>query len=156
MNIKMTHFDVWVAEIDDKAGGLAFRLRALADYGADLEYVNARPTPEQPGKGVVFVSSPDEKAMLANADQAGFRRATEKPLLKIEGTNEPGAGAKLTKAIADAGVSMNGLSANVIGHRFVCFAGFDSAQDRDKAETALKALAAHHWRLWPRREPKAA
>lgn len=157
MNFKMTRVEAWAADIDDQAGGLAFRLRALADYGADLEYVEARRTSERPGKGIVYVAAPDGKGLLSNADQAGYRRAPELPLLKIEGTDEPGLGSKLTQAIGDAGVSMSGLSAMVVGHHFVCFAGFNSAQDRDTAETALKKLITHHWRLWPRRtETKAA
>jgi hypothetical protein len=51
MNLKVTRMDVWTAEVDDKPGGLARALRALADYGANLEYVMARRRSDSPGKG---------------------------------------------------------------------------------------------------------
>jgi len=47
--------DMWAGEIDDRVGGLAAKLEALANAGADLEVVVARRQPGQPGKGVVFL-----------------------------------------------------------------------------------------------------
>ena len=45
MTIKASRYDVWMAVIDDRAGGAADRLEALARAGADLEVVFARRTP---------------------------------------------------------------------------------------------------------------
>lgn len=150
MNLHIAHADVWMAEIDDTPGALARSLRAIADYGADLDYVVARRQPEKPGKGVVLISGLKSKDQIDNADQAGFKPATNVTMLRIEGPNEPGIGSKLMKLVADAGVNMNGVSASVLGHRFVCYTGFDSLADRDKAETALKAVAGHDWKFWQR------
>ena len=140
MTLKVTKEDVWAAEISDKPGELALSLKALADFGADLDCVMARRHPNKPGTGVVFVSPLEPKHMSGTPDQAGFNSAKRIATLKIEGHNKPGLGAELTKAVGDAGISMRGLSANVIGHKFVCYIGFDSAADADKAEKALKAL----------------
>jgi hypothetical protein len=140
MTLKVTKTDVWAAEISDKPGELALSLKALADFGADLDCVIARRQPEKPGKGIVFVSPLEPKHLSETPDQAGFHSAKSIATLKVEGPNKPGLGAELTKAIGDAGISMRGLSANVIGHKFVCYVGFDSTADADKAEKALKAL----------------
>lgn len=154
MNLKITRADVWTAEIDDQPGGLARTLRAVADYGADLDYVVARRDSAKPGKGRLFVSPLTGRQELDNADQVGLRRATDAPTLKIEGTNEPGMGSKLTRTIADAGVSMHSLSAAVIGHHFVCYAVFDTVQDLEKAEAVLHAISTHHW--WSSHRTKVA
>ena len=54
MAIKASRIDVWMTIIDDRAGGAAEKLEALAKAGADLEVVFARRTPEQPGQGILF------------------------------------------------------------------------------------------------------
>ncbi len=149
MNLEMTHVDVWSTEIDDKPGGLALPLRAMADYGADMDCIIAHREANKPGKGLLFISPLSNREPMENADQAGFRRVMSIPTLRIEGTNAPGMGAKLAKTVADVGVNLHGLSAMSFGNRFVCYMGFDSKADRDKAETALGALIGHHdWRFW--------
>ncbi len=52
----------------------------------------------------------------------------------FEADNKPGATAKLTGMIADAGINIRGLSVAVSGTRFVAYIGFDSTND---AETAI-------------------
>ena len=61
---------------------------------------------------------------------------------RVEGTNRPGLGAKMTGAIADSGVNLRGLSAAVLGSRFVAYMAFDGVEDADKAAKAIKAAAA--------------
>lgn len=158
MNLKITRVEVWTTDIDDKPGAVARTLRAIADYGADLDYVTARRDPQRPGKGRLLVSPLHGQEQIGNADQVGLRLASDLPTLRLEGTDSPGAGAKLAKTIADAGVNLNELSAAVYGHQFVCYATFDSAADLATAETALRALiTTPHWQFWRRRsEPKAA
>lgn len=148
MNLDMTRVGVWVADIDDKPGAMARLLRAVADYGADLECVIARRDAGHPGHGAVFVSPLTGRAAVENADQAGLRPVIEVATLRIEGPNEPGMGSTLAKVIADAGINLHGFSAMTLGHRFVCYAGFDNTKDLETAETALKALTAHDWRFW--------
>jgi hypothetical protein len=51
-------------------------------------------------------------------------------------------GAKMTGAIADSGVNLRGLSAAVLGNRFVAYMAFDGAEDAARAAKAIKASAA--------------
>ena len=73
---------------------------------------------------------------------AGLTPATGVASLRVEGIDRPGLGAKMTGAIADAGVNLRGLSAAVIGRRFVDYMAFDSAEDAEKAAKAIKAAMA--------------
>src|SRR5919201_3384326 len=66
MAIKASRIDVWMTIIDDRAGGAAEKLEALAKAGADLEVVFARRTPEQPGQGILF-AGPIEGAKVTRA-----------------------------------------------------------------------------------------
>src|SRR5438067_10909884 len=75
MAIKASRNDVWMAVIDDRAGGAADKLETLAKAGADLEIVFARRTPEHPGQGILF-AGPIEGAKVTRAAQdAGFKRS---------------------------------------------------------------------------------
>jgi hypothetical protein len=51
MALKITKTEMWSVTIDDRAGGAAEKIEPSA--GANFEFVFARRTPEQPGKGVV-------------------------------------------------------------------------------------------------------
>ena len=157
MKLTTTHVDLWSTEIDDTPGGLARTLRAIAEFGAELDYVTASRHPQKPGKGLLWVSSIAKRAPLDRVTDVGLHHADERVLLKVEGHDAPGLGAKLAKAIAEAGVSMKGLSADVRDQRFACYIEFDQAQDRDKAEAAIKALNTHApWAFWHRHGSQAA
>lgn len=149
MNLQLTRLDVWETEINDKPGGLSLALQRVADNGADIDFVLAHREPTESGKGTLLVA-PFRGAEADRATQIGFQRSGEILVLKIEGPNEAGMGARIAKAIADTGVNMNSLTATALGHRFVCFVGFDTAADRQKAAEALESLSTPQWRLWPR------
>ena len=157
MMLKVTKTEVWAAEIDDRPGGLALTLKAISDFGADLDCVIARRQPDKKGKGVVFIEPLTGKEQLDNADQAGFHATKKLATLKIEGPNKPGIGAEITKAIGDDQVSMYGLSAVAMGRKFVCYASFDTAGDADRAMDALKRLNKRklHWPVSKKTDKKA-
>lgn len=145
MMLKTTRMDVWVAPIGDEPGGLAKTLRAIADTGASLDCVLARREGTVRGKGVLFVTPLDGKEQLESATEIGLHRAAHISTLKIEGTDQPGMGAELTRVIGEAGVSMHGLTAAVLGHKFVCYASFDSIADLERAEKAIHSLDAERF-----------
>ena len=141
MSLTVTKTDVWAAQIEDQPGGLAKLLGALAGAGANLECVVARRDPSQAGKGVAFIT-PVTGASARNAAKAeGLAPAEKLATLKVEGNDAPGLGFRITSAIAEAGVNLRGVSAAVVGRKFVVYLGFDGNADADKAARALKALA---------------
>ena len=155
MNLKTTRVALWTTEIADQPGSLARTLRAIADYGGDLDLAIARRTPEKPGRGMLLVAPLVGHEQLKNASEVGLRRAGELPTLKIEGDDRPGTGAKIMKAIADAGVNLHETSMMVLGSRFVFYVGFDSLADLEKAEMAVKGLNASHWHFFHHRTEHA-
>ena len=133
MDLLIEKETVWAASIQDQPGGLA----ALADAGADLEFVIARRAPEKPGTGVVFVTPLRSDGEVEAASAVGFNATTHMHSLRVAGPNESGIGAKLTRKLADAGLNMRGLSAAVIGTQFVMHLAFDTEADVAKATEVL-------------------
>lgn len=141
MKLKVTRTDIWTAVIDDRPGGAAEGLERLAKAGANLEFLLARRTPEQPGKGVVFAAPLKGVKVLRAAQEAGFTKAPDIHGLRIEGGDVPGLAARMTRALADAGVSFRGLSAIAQGRKFVAYLSLDTSDDVLRATRALKKLA---------------
>jgi predicted amino acid-binding ACT domain protein len=139
MAIKASRNDVWMAVIDDQAGGAAEKLEALARAGADLETVFARRTPEHPGQGMF--AGPIEGAKVKRAaEEAGFSRHESMKGIRIEGTDKPGLGSKIARCLADQGVSFRGMQASVVGKNFLSFIVLDTEDDATKAVKALRKL----------------
>jgi hypothetical protein len=140
MALKVCRVDTWVAEIEDRPGGLAAKLGALWAAGANLEFVLARRAPDKPGTGVVFVAPVRGAKQAKAAKAAGFKRPRDVHAIRIEGPDKPGQGARLAQMAADAGVNLRGVSATAIGKRFVLYVALDTAGDAAKALRLLKAL----------------
>jgi hypothetical protein len=140
MALEAKKVQVWAAGIEDRPGGLAAKLEALAKAGAALEFVIARRAPEKPGTGVVFVAPLAAGKQEQAAQAAGFTVSESLHSVRVEGADKPGMGAKLARALAQAGINLRGLSAAAIGSRFVCYLALDSAGDAEKAIGVLKKL----------------
>ena len=139
MALTVSEVQVWAAEIKDRAGGLAEKMEPLAKAGVMLDFVIARRTPDKPGTGVVFCA-PIQTREAEAATAAGFKHAEALHSLRLEGPDEQGLGARLTRAMADAGINMRGLSAAAIGGRCVVYLAFDSADDTSKAAEVVRKL----------------
>jgi predicted amino acid-binding ACT domain protein len=140
MAIKASRHDVWMAVIDDRAGGAADKLEALARAGADLEVVFARRTPEVPGQGVLFASPIEGAKVTRAAQEAGFKRSETIHGVRIEGSDKPGLGAKIARALAESGISFRGMNGMAMGKNFLSFVALDSAEDAAKAVKVLRKL----------------
>lgn len=140
MAIKVSRYDVWAVTIDDRAGGTADKLDALAKAGANLELVFARRVAEQPGKGILFASPIKGAKVTKAAQEGGLSKSDSIHGVKIEGTDKPGLGAKIARALGDAGISFRGVNAMAIGTKFVSYIALDTAEDAAKAISVLKKL----------------
>lgn len=139
MAMKVKRVDVWAAEIQDRPGGLAEKLKALAEAGADLSFIIARRAPDKPGTGVVFLTSLRKK-QLAVAKELGFSKTRSLHSLRVRAADRPGLGARMTAALAEGGISLRGLSAAAMGKRALTYLAFDTAEDADKAIRILRKL----------------
>ena len=140
MALQVSRETVWCASVKDRPGAVAELLAALAEAGALLEVVVARRAPEKPGEGVIFVAPLKGASQLRAARKLGFRKRTL-PCVRVEGLDKRGQGAALTQALADAGINLRGLTASVIGRKFVAYIMFDDAADGAKAGRILRKLA---------------
>jgi hypothetical protein len=140
MALKVSQVDVWAATIEDRPGGMAAKLAALAKAGVNLEFVIARRTPEKPGAGVLFVTPVKGDKQVEAAAKAGFKKADGLHSVRIEAPDAPGLGARSTKALADAGINVRGLSAAAIGGAAVFYLAVDTSADAAKAADILRKL----------------
>lgn len=139
MALKVTKVDVRVATIEDRPGGAAEKLEALAKGGANLEMLLARRT-DEPGKGVMFVTPVKGAKATKAAQEVGFNLPERIHSVRIEGGDKPGLGAKIARALGNAGINFRGISAVAIGSKFVSYVALDSAEDATKAASVLKKL----------------
>ncbi len=138
MALKVGKAEIWMGTIEDRAGGAAAKIAPMARAGANFEFVFARRMPEEPGKGLLLVSPVKGAKVVAAAKAVGIEKGAAVFGLRVEGSNKAGTGAKMTQALASAGITFRGLSATVIGTKFVCYLALDSAEDQAKAAAVLR------------------
>lgn len=139
MNVIAEPEDVWVASLDDKPGALANKLAALAEAGADLGFIIARRAPDKPGTGVVFVTPLRGDKEIDAATEEGFAVSTHLHSIRVEGKNEQGIAARITRKVGEAGLNLRGFSGAVLGTQYVLHLAFDTA---DSAQNAIGLLQA--------------
>lgn len=140
MSFKLDRVHVWSTEVLDRAGGVASKLSALAQGGANLEFILTRRQPDRPGTGVLYVAPITGAAQVRAARAAGLVETHDPVVLRVEGDNEAGLAHRLTQQWALANISMEGLTMAVLGPKFVGFAAFDTVQDANKAAQILADL----------------
>jgi hypothetical protein len=140
MKLSVSRTEVWAATIDDRPGGVADKLSALAEAGANLGFILARRTPERRGHGVVFVTPLKGRKQFQAAETAGFQKTETLHALRVETADKPGFGAKLTRAVAQAGVNLRGVSATALGKLCAVYLVTDTAKQLSKVADVLKKL----------------
>jgi hypothetical protein len=140
MALKVTKVPVWVGDIPDQPGGLDAVFAKLADAGADLQCVIARRQSEKPGRGVVFVTPITGRKQEGAAHESGLQPTTNIVTLRVEGDDQPGFGHRMTQAIADMGVNLRGMTAAVLGRKFIVYLALDTEADAIYATDALKKV----------------
>jgi hypothetical protein len=129
--------DVWSGEVADRPGGLADKLTTLSDAGASFEFLVSRRAADKPGTGVVFLTPVRGSKQKAAAQSAGLATTDTLHSVRVEGPDRAGLGTKMSRALADAGINLRGISAAALGRRAVTYFAFDSAVD---ADTAIRVL----------------
>ncbi|HEU5396232.1 MAG TPA: ACT domain-containing protein [Verrucomicrobiae bacterium] len=140
MAFKVQRVETWAAPLQDKPGGLAAKLAALAHANVNLEFLIARRAPDRPGKGVVFVTPIEGAAKVRAARAAGFRKTVSLHTVRFQGPDRKGVGAKVTRALAEQGLNVRGLSAAAMKGKFIAHLALDTTADAAKAMRILRAL----------------
>jgi hypothetical protein len=140
MSISVKAITLSRAETDDRPGLLADTLAPLAEAGNDLRIVMGYKMAGQTGRAVLELFPVKGKRATAAAAAAGLAASGISTLL-VEGDDRRGLGHDLAKAIADAGVDVHFLVAQVVGRKFSAVIGFGSVEDARKAGSAMKKAA---------------
>jgi hypothetical protein len=137
MPVKVKKITLWRKELENRAGTLADTLGPMATAGADLQVVMGYCYPGDRTKAAVELFPVGNKKATAAAQASGLA-ASGIPALHVEGDNKSGLGHAMTRALADAGVNLDFLMAQVIGRKFSAVLGFESDADADRASTLIK------------------
>lgn len=139
MAYKIGRVDVWVGDILNRPGALARVLEALAGCGANIEFLIARQVSRNTSR--VFLSPLTTAAQRKAAADVGLVRADSLHSLRVEGPDKPGLAARLSRAMADAGLNIRGVSAAARSRTVSLYFGFSTADELKAAlRIAKKAL----------------
>jgi hypothetical protein len=142
MAVSVKPITLWRRELQDRPGALADSLAPLADDAIDLKVLMAYRFPGEPGRAAVELFPIAGSRATAAAERGGFG-ASNIPALLVEGDNSPGLGWRLSRAVADAGINMDFVVAQVVGSRYLAVFGFaDEAGARGAVPVIKKAGAA--------------
>lgn len=128
---------LWRKEIENRPGVLATTLESLARARADLKVVMGYRFPGMESQGAVEVYPVSGKTAGEAARGAGLRES-EIPTLVVEGDNRSGLGHAIAQAIADGGVNLSFVLAQVVGRKYAAVFGFESDADAARAASLIK------------------
>jgi len=140
MSFKMQRVNVYHTEVSDEPGGIATKLKPLAEAGAHLEYVYSQRSATKIGVGDLYVAPILGNGQSAAAKAVGLHEVAEPIVMKVEGDDKAGLAGRLTVEWEKAGINLHGMVMSVSSGKFVGYVTFDSVPDANKAATILAEL----------------
>jgi hypothetical protein len=138
MAITVKKITLWRGQVENKPGVLGKVLEPLA--GVDLQVVMGYGLHGEKNKAAIELYPVSGKKTIAAAKAAGLC-ASSIPTLLVEGDNRPGLGSAIADAIADAGINVGFLVAQVVGKKFSAVMGFEDEAASRKATALIKKVA---------------
>jgi hypothetical protein len=132
---------LWRKEVENRPGILANALAPLAYAGTNIHVVMAYRFPRQESKAAIELYPVSGKKSVAAAKEAGFSESAI-PALLVEGDNRAGLGYATAQAIADAGINMDFVVAQVVGRKYSAVFGFESDADAAKCAALIRKATA--------------
>ena len=140
MAISVKKTALWRKELENQPGTLASALQPLAETAADLQLVMLYRFPGT-HRGAIEMHPISGKKATKIARAAGLSPSSI-PVLLVEGDNRAGLGYAVAKAVADSGINVSFLMAQVVGRRYAAVFGFQNDADATKAAALIKRAAA--------------
>jgi hypothetical protein len=131
---------LWRRELDNRPGALAVVLEPLARAGTDLQVAMAYRLPGNESRAAVEVAPVTSRKAAAAAQGAGLQPSGI-PTLIVAGDNRPGLGSAISQGMADAGINMAFLVAQVVGRRYSAVFGFESDADAGRAAAIIRTAS---------------
>lgn len=140
MALQIKPVTLWRAEVQNDPGVLARTLEPLASARADLQVVMAYRFSGDLTRGAIEVS-PVKGARATKAAQDAGLSESGIPALRIDGDNRPGLGHAIARALADAGINIAFVVAQVSGGRHSTVLGFDNEEALRRAAPIIRKVA---------------
>jgi hypothetical protein len=137
MAVSVKQVTLWRSEVANRPGALADALGPLARAGANLRVVMGYRIPGDENRAAIEVYPVAGKKAAAAAQGAGLS-VSGIPALRVDGDDRPGLGAAIASGIADAGINLIFLMAQVVGRRYSAVLGFESAADAKRGAAVIK------------------
>ena len=137
MAVTVKKVTLWRTDVEDKPGALSGVLAPLAEAGADLQVVMGYRYHGGEHKAAIEVCPVKGKKPTAAANKAGLA-ASAIPTLLIQGNNKPGVGSAIAQAIADEGINVTFIVAQVIDKQFSAVMGFEDEAASERATKLIK------------------
>jgi hypothetical protein len=141
MPVTVKNISLWRKEVENQVGTLAQTLEPLAKAGANLRVLMGYRYPSNEARAAIELYPVSGKKVIAAAAGAGLA-ASSIPTLLVEGDDKPGLGLAIARAIAEAGVNLTFLVAQVIGRRYSAVLGFETEADTKRAAALIKKATA--------------
>ena len=137
MAVSVKSISLWRGEVPNRPGALAQVLGPLSEAGADLKVVMAYRIPGNENRAAVEVYPVSGRRATRAADDASLEDSRI-PALLVDGDDRPGLGHAIAQEVADAGINMIFLIAQVVGRRYSAVIGFESVADARRAAALVK------------------
>ena len=137
MAVTVKKVTLWRAEVQNKPGALSTVLGPLAEAGTDLQVVMGYHYHGMPESAVIEVCPVSGKKATTAADKVGLK-AVAMPTLLVQGDDKPGLGHAIAQAIAEAGINITFLVAQVIGTQFSAVIGLPDEAASKQAVTLIE------------------
>jgi len=137
MAVRICKLTLWRTGVAHRPGALAELLAPLAAAGADLSTVMGYRIPGNKTRAVIEVAPITSRRAALAAEKAGLLPGGA-PTLLVLGDNRPGLANRIALALADSGVNIAFLVAQVVGKRYSAVFGFENEADLDKAADRVR------------------
>jgi hypothetical protein len=137
MAVRVKQISLWRSEVANRPGALADKLGPIAEAGGNLKVVMGYRIPGAENRAAVEVYPVTGKRVTAAARSVGLSDSGISALL-VDGDDRAGLGAAIARGVAEAGINMIFLMAQVVGRRYSAIIGFESAADAKKAASLVK------------------
>jgi len=137
MAVRIKQITLWRSEVANRPGALAGALGPIAEAGGDLKVVMGYRIPGAENRAAIEVYPVSGKKVTAAARSVGLSDSGI-PALLVDGDDRTGLGAAIARGVAEAGINMIFLMAQVVGRRYSAILGFESSADAKKAASVIK------------------
>ncbi len=141
MAVTVSRATLWTNDTPNTPGTLAETLKPLAEGKTNLDLVMGYSHPDKTGATIEVFPVVSQTARKA-ARTSGFSKSAF-PCVSVTGPNHVGLGREIAAALAEAGINLNFVVAQVIGQQFAGMFSFEANSEADLAVKIIRQAIRH-------------